>query len=428
MKTLHLTNSYHPTSGGISTFYRALLDAANRERRQMRLVAPAETSYVEEVGDYGRIYYVEAPSSPIFDRRYRLLMPPQYAPPFRRELRRILEDERPDLIEICDKYSLCWLAGLLRRRWIPGLSRPVLVGLSCERMDDNIAAFLTRRPIGHRLSQEYLGQLYLPLFDYHLANSQYTADELLSAMKPGHQRPVHVLPMGAEVEEFRAARASDAFRRSLLDEVQGTGRTRLLLYAGRLSPEKNISLLIELMEILQAERAEDYRLLIAGSGPLADWLANETRGRAPGRIHFLGHIADRRRMVDIYVNSDAFVHPNPREPFGIAPLEAMAAGIPLVAPRSGGVLSYANDANAWLCEPNAESYVDAIRAIVNDPARRKDKLAQARWAARQYNWESVTRLFFERYDSMMSEFPTTRFAHLHSGRLNPQPKNSMVHE
>ena len=339
MKTLHLTNSYHPTSGGISTFYRAMLDAANRERRLMRLVAPAEHSTVEEIGQYGRIYYLKAPSSPFFDRRYRLLTPRQYAPPFRRELRRILEAERPE-----------------------------------------------------------------------------------------HRRPIDVLPMGAEVEELCAARASDVFRQSLLDEVQGTGRTRLLLYAGRLSPEKNISLLIDLMAILQADLEEDYRLLIAGSGPLAEWLANEARRRTPGRIHLLGHIADRRRLVDLYVNCDAFVHPNPREPFGIAPLEAMAAGIPLIAPRSGGVLSYAGDSNAWLCEPNAESYAQGIRAIMLDPAQRKDKLAQARWTARHYNWENVTRQFFERYESMMSEFPTTRFAHLHSGRPQTQPKNSMAHE
>ena len=50
IKTLHLTNAFHPASGGIRTFYRAMLAAANAERRYMRLVVPAEESRIEEVG------------------------------------------------------------------------------------------------------------------------------------------------------------------------------------------------------------------------------------------------------------------------------------------------------------------------------------------------------------------------------------------
>lgn len=51
IKTLHLTNAWHPASGGIRTFYRAMLAAANARRQPMRLVVPAETSHVEEIGD-----------------------------------------------------------------------------------------------------------------------------------------------------------------------------------------------------------------------------------------------------------------------------------------------------------------------------------------------------------------------------------------
>lgn len=60
IKTLHLTNAYHPTSGGIRTFYRALLNRANEERRRMRLVVPAAEDGVEEVGGFGRIYFVKS--------------------------------------------------------------------------------------------------------------------------------------------------------------------------------------------------------------------------------------------------------------------------------------------------------------------------------------------------------------------------------
>jgi len=61
IKTLHVTNYYHSASGGIRTFYLALLAGANRLRRPMRLVVPGDTDRVEEAGDFGRIYYVKSP-------------------------------------------------------------------------------------------------------------------------------------------------------------------------------------------------------------------------------------------------------------------------------------------------------------------------------------------------------------------------------
>jgi len=412
IKTLHITNAYHKTSGGIRAFYRALLDAANRRGRLMRLVVPGARSGIEEVGSCGRIYHIASPRAFLFDNRYRLLMPRAYLPLFRGELRRILRNEQPDLIEVCDKYSVNWLAGLLRRGWISDLRRPALVGMSCERMDDNVGAFLGRSRAGRLWSRFYLGNLYIPLFDYHIANSNYTAGELRDAMLARHERAIYVRPMGAEVDDFAAARRSEKSRQKLIAGVSGDQRTKLLLYAGRLSPEKNVSLLIEMIERL----AGDFRLIVAGAGPLIGWVEREAKVRAPGHVHLLGHIGDRAALIDLYANCDAFIHPNPREPFGIAPLEAMAAGLPLVAPNAGGVLSYADETNAWLAEPDGESFAAAARAIFNDPAARKDRLARARWTAQQYRWSVVTDRFFQLYDELHEQFPSSRFA-----RRNLQP-------
>ncbi|HKC89254.1 MAG TPA: glycosyltransferase [Blastocatellia bacterium] len=406
IKTLHITNAYHKTSGGIRSFYRALLEAANRRGRLMRLVVPGERSAVEEVGSYGRVYHIAARRSLLFDKRYRLIMPPTYLPPFRGALRRILRDEQPDLIEVCDKYSVNWLAGLLRRGWISDLRRPPLVGMSCERMDDNVGAFLGRSRAGRLGSRFYLGYLYIPFFDYHIANSSYTAAELLDATLARHERQIYVRPMGAEIDDFAGARRSEKSRQSLIAEAGGDERTKLLLYAGRLSPEKNVSLLIEMIGRL----ADDFRLIIAGAGPLIGRIENEAKVRAPGRVHLLGHISDRAKLIELYANCDAFIHPNPREPFGIAPLEAMAAGLPLVAPNVGGVLSYADETNAWLAEPKGESFAAAARAVFNDPSTRKDRLARARWTARQYHWPIVTDRFFQLYDEIHEHFPSSRFA------------------
>jgi hypothetical protein len=86
IKTLHITNAYHSASGGIRAFYRAMLEAANRRGRSARLVVPGERSEVEEVGMCGRIYHVAARRAFMFDKRYRLLTPATYLPPFHGEL------------------------------------------------------------------------------------------------------------------------------------------------------------------------------------------------------------------------------------------------------------------------------------------------------------------------------------------------------
>lgn len=423
IKTLHITNSYHQFSGGISTFYRALLESANRHGRQMSLVVPGDQTRTETVSEFARIHFVRSPQAPSFDRRYRLLMPTKYLPFFDGELTRILLAEKPDLVEICDKYSVSWMAGLLRRGWLSGLQRTVLVGMNCERMDDNVSAFITDSNLGRSLSQFYLGHLYIPLFDYHIANSDYTAAELLSAMTPKHPREVRVLPMGAQVAEFAAAIPNETKRRQLMAQVNGNENSRLLLYAGRLSPEKNVPLLSKLIERLADD---NFRLVVAGSGPLADWLESEFNRYAPGKAVLLGHVQDRQALINLYANCDAFVHPNPREPFGIAPLEAMAAGLPLIAPNSGGVLSYADDTNAWLAEPNADAFVAAVKSVFTDASVRKDKLARARWAAEQFTWPEVADRFFALYDELHADFPSSRFAHKLSRQSLAKPPQEIA--
>jgi hypothetical protein len=176
VKTLHLTNAYHPTSGGIRHLYDALLHAAGGTTTQVRLIIPAAESGVEDLNANARIYRVRAPRSMVFDRRYRLLLPPHFLAPGSAILH-ILRDERPDLVEVCDKYSLCYLAGMIRKGWLRGVRRPVLVGLSCERMDDNVESYLRLGSLGRKLADIYMRRIYVPQFDSHLANSHYTADE-----------------------------------------------------------------------------------------------------------------------------------------------------------------------------------------------------------------------------------------------------------
>jgi alpha-1,6-mannosyltransferase len=397
LTSVHITNAYHPASGGIRTFYTALLEAASRERRRVRLIVPWHETRVEDVGEFGKIYFVRAPLAPAFDRRYRLILPWRFLPGVRGPIVEILERERPDLVEICDKYSLPYLAAMLRKRWHPRVPRPVLTGLTCERFDDNMAAYVSTSRAARAFTRWYIRNIYGPPFDAHIANSEYTAGELRAAL---HDRPhgfIRVAPMGVDADEFGPQWRDPDARAGLLAYTGGSPTSTLVLYAGRVSPEKNTDLLLEMFQLLVREDGADYRLVIAGDGPLLPrvrHLANE-RGLA-SRILLCGNL-DRQMLASCYANADVFVHPNPREPFGIGPLEAMASGVPVVVPSAGGVLEYASRRNAWLAEPTAAAFADAVRS-----ARRGDphRVRAARDTARQFRWADITQRYFALCDDI----------------------------
>ena len=433
--SVHITNYYHKNSGGISTVYNRLLEAANRHERKVRLIVPGERDEQEDVGAFGRIYYVKAGKSPVFDRRYRMIMPWQYLRQKSR-IRQILKEEMPDIIEIAEKYTLTYLAGHIKKGFLKSLNRPMMVHLSCERMDDNMRAFVSSIiPFGW-FSRLFMGNYVAPMFDYHLANSKYTASELLDAVSnggndhrskrgeklswrffkssaEGFSERVFVSNCGVDSEFFNPGRKNSEIRRQIVAEAGFPENSTVLLYVGRLSPEKNVKFLPKVLRSLLGSYRLDsakreYRLLVAGAGPQAGWLKKELEKHAHGKFKLLGHVNDPEKLANLYANADIFVHPNPREPFGIGPLEAMASGTPVIVPNSGGVLSYANEENAWLEEPESDDYFAAVMDIVNNPEKREKKIKNALETARLFSWRNSTDRVFQLYDELYETFSGQR--------------------
>lgn len=402
-KTLHITNAYHESSGGIRTFYQALLRAAAQARRQVRLVVPGADTRVEDLDEWARIHYIKAPRSLLIDRRYRLLLPHRYLFGRRSRLWQILETERPDLIEICDKYALVYLGGLIRQRWLPGEQRPALAALTCERMDDNVQTFLSGWPVWQHFARWYMRTVYMPQFDAHLAVSEYTAQELDST-----QRPVTVAPMGLETRAFAAASASREARLAAFGDIARAPNACILLYVGRLSREKGLPLLVDMMSALAGDPFRTFHLVLLGEGPLRPWLQARAAALVPGRVHLPGHVVDRQALALRYANADLLVHPNAREPYGLVPLEAMASGLPVVLPRAGGVLTYATDDNAWLAEPTVDGFVSTVKRALLHDAQRYWRRARARDTAAACDWSRVTERYFRLYDRIVAHSAATR--------------------
>jgi glycosyltransferase involved in cell wall biosynthesis len=425
LKSIHITNYYHKTSGGVRASYDKLLEAAQRHQRFVRLIVPAETDSVEDVNEFAKIYYVAAPSSPLFDKRYRLMMPWQYllkdSP-----IRKILLAEMPDMIEIYDNYSLTFLAGMIRIGKFKKLGRPMLVYFTGERFDTIVASFISKSRLADRFSRRLMGNYNLAMFDFYIANSDFVAEEIYQSLQKQHNprrfesffnfcqrffraakaplsERLAICPRGVDASFFNPNRASNKVKREMREKAHIPQNSIVLLSSTRLSPEKNVQFLPEIIEVLAKNKKFDFRLLVAGAGPKADWLQAETDKRFPNKIIQIGHL-DKETLADYYANADAFIHPNPREPFGNVVQEALASGVPVIVPNSGGVLASANNENAWLCDLNAESFADAIIESVENKELRNKKTNNAIKFAQTHTHTDATDLLFETYDKMFTDF------------------------
>lgn len=396
MTTLHVTNAWHGESGGIRAYYAAMLEQANVLRRHMIVVVPGERNDEWALGPFGRLYTIRSPRVPVIDRRYRVILPHQFLMTGGR-LREILQHEQPDLVEVCDKYALPFFAGWIRRYLPRRGGRPTLVALSCERLDHSLVAMGALGRAAARLSSLYMGAVYLPQADYHLANSEYTAEELRLAQRARHPRDVHVVPMGVHAARFGPEYRSDAWRDEWRQRLGLSPAASLIVYVGRLSQEKRLSTAIRATACVRAAGV-DAGLIFVGTGPDEARLQREAKPLLGSAAGFAGHVADTTALATAYASADVFLHVNPCEPFGIGPLEAMASGVPVVLPRAGGVLTYATDRNAWLSTPDPAAFSKAILSVLSfpDPLRRIKALD----TARQYNWGEVGPRVFRLYDEL----------------------------
>jgi glycosyltransferase involved in cell wall biosynthesis len=141
----------------------------------------------------------------------------------------------------------------------------------------------------------------------------------------------------------------------------------------------------------------------------------------------LGHL-DKETLSNYYANADVFIHPNPKEPFGIAPLEVMASGVPTVAPRAGGILSYATDKNAWLVEPNAQEFAAAIRDAGGNSERKLLRVKNAVETARANTREASTDRLFATYDEIYEDFQNRKELFIDGDDVKTFDYSKLIHD
>ena len=161
-------------------------------------------------------------------------------------------------------------------------------------------------------------------------------------------------PLGVDLEHFNPSRRSAQWRREL-----GLADDAIVLaYVGRFAPEKNLGLLVEMVDML----GEPYMLVAQGAGPCPP------RG---SRVRVLPYSTDPRSVAVTLASADVFVHAGTRETFGLAALEALACGTPVVLPASAGFLDLIDGRAAiGVRGAHAGRLVEGVRASARSRRRR----------------------------------------------------------
>jgi spore coat protein SA len=180
----------------------------------------------------------------------------------------------------------------------------------------------------------------------------------------------------------------------------------VILYAGRLNPEKGVHILLEAMRILM-ERNVDVICKVVGSsrfgGSKPDAYVRSLIRSNPGNVHFTAYlsandVAEEYRVADILCCPSVY-----QEAFGFVNIEAMACGIPVVATRVGGIPEIASEGGFILVEPNSPvELADALQKLICDSALRS-KLAEEglRSFRRQFTWDAVRSQYLEIIERLM---------------------------
>lgn len=171
-----------------------------------------------------------------------------------------------------------------------------------------------------------------------------------------------------------------------------------LLCAGTQEPRKNLDRLIEAMTLLG-----DLELQLVIAGPAGwgsvDLPAVARKHAVEDSVVFSGYLDDAR-LGSLMAGAAAFVYPSLYEGFGLPPLEAMAAGVPVVAGAAGALPETLGEAPVWCNPRETASIADAIRLAVTDDSVRSSTIEKGKKRASLYNWRETARLTLDVYKTV----------------------------
>ncbi len=206
---------------------------------------------------------------------------------------------------------------------------------------------------------------------------------LCRTLKSATTRPCHLMPRGVDSALFNPQKRSRG----------EDDREMVLGFVGRLSVEKNVTLLAEVQRELEQGGFHPFRFLIVGQGAEEPWL----REHLP-RAEFTG-VLRGEALATAYANMDLFVFPSHTDTFGNVVLEALSSGVPAVVTPDGGPCTIVSDGLTGRVVQES-MFVQAIAGILENQMSHAEMRRAARAYALTASWNSVFEGVYAVYESI----------------------------
>jgi glycosyltransferase involved in cell wall biosynthesis len=369
MRIALFTETFLPKVDGIVTRLRHTVEQLQRMGNQVLVISP-DGGLTEYKG--AKIYGVSGFAMPLYPELKMALPRPAIGD--------ALTQFKPDIIHVVNPAVL-GLAGIF-------YSKKLNIPL--------IASYHTHIP--EYLQHYGLGMLEGLVWELLKAGHNQarlnlcTSTAMVQALTEHGIERVDLWQRGVDTEMFQPDMVSQDMRSRL---TQGNPDSPLLLYVGRLSAEKEIEQIKPVLESIP-----NARLALVGDGPHRQALEKHFEGTA---TYFVGYL----QGLDLgaaFASADAFVFPSRTETLGLVLLEAMAAGCPVVAARSGGIPDIVDDGvNGFLFDPTDEQgAIAATQRLLANPQEQAMLRYNARREAECWSWSAATRQLHNYYQAVIN--------------------------
>lgn len=350
MRIALFSDTYLPTVNGVARTLGRLVSHLDREGHSVFLVTPR----LGEAPADGAEQHVQVPGVPL---------------PLYPELQacrllggggsRLLERFNPDVVHVATEAPVGWSG----RSWAMRRGVPLVTSFHT-----NFPEYLAGYGLG-----PMRGLLWRFLRHFHGA-ARLSLGPSVATLRELRSRGFHPRwrrwGRGVDARLFSPTRRHDSVR----DEF-APGAEHVMVYVGRLAPEKRVDLLLDAYRRVRADLGDSVGLVIVGDGPAGPHL----RASAPPGVCFTGYLSGVD-LAEAFAAADVFAFPSDTETFGNVVLEALASGVPVVAPARGGVTDSVRPGHTGLLFPpkDAEAMAQACIKLLVDPALRRCMALNAR--------------------------------------------------